>query len=211
MILKPDLIAITGDLADGSVSDLQNDVAPLADLKAQLGTYFVTGNHDYYSGADAWCAHAAKLGLCVLRNERVPLTLGIESETIDLAGVEDMTGYHFPNSAPDMAKALRDRNANTPVILLAHQPSAIFEAAKFDVDLQLSGHTHGGQIWPFNYLIYLQQPYIKGLHRHPESKTQIYVNSGNRYMGATHAACLHVGDHINYAEKSLKREAVLKC
>ncbi|MDB5989398.1 MAG: putative integral rane protein [Herbaspirillum sp.] len=181
--LKPDVIVITGDLVDGSVEELRRHVAPLADLRAQHGTYFITGNHEYYSGVDAWCNHIASLGVRVLRNERVSITSGSADESLDLAGVDDWASRHFPGEGPDLAKALAGRDTDKALILLAHQPAAAHEAAAHGVDLQLSGHTHGGQIWPFTYLVYLQQPYTTGLYRHNGTQTQVYVSPGTGFWG----------------------------
>jgi len=181
--LKPDLIVITGDLVDGSVKELRHHVAPIADLRAPHGTFFITGNHEYYSGVEEWCAHVAGLGVRVLRNERVSITAGYANESFDLAGVDDWASRHFPGGGPDLPKALAGRDPNKALILLAHQPAAAHEAAAHGVDLQLSGHTHGGQIWPFTYLVYLQQPYSKGLYRHNDTATQIYVSPGTGFWG----------------------------
>ena len=104
--LKPDLIAVSGDLVDGSVEALSRHVAPLADLAAPLGVYFITGNHEYYSGVDEWCAHIASLGLRVLRNERISITAGSEGHSFDLAGVDDWGSRQFPGAGPDLPKAL---------------------------------------------------------------------------------------------------------
>ena len=181
--LKPDIIAITGDVVDGSVEELSRHTAPLADLTAPHGVYFITGNHEYYSGVEEWCAHFTTLGLRVLRNERVSITAGAQQDSFDLAGVDDWASHAFPGQGADLPKALAGRNADKALILLAHQPAAIYEAAEHGVDLQLSGHTHGGQIWPFTYLVYLQQPYVAGLHRHRDTATQIYVSPGTGFWG----------------------------
>ncbi len=174
--LKPDMVVITGDLVDGSVQELQHHVAPLADLHAPHGTYFVTGNHEYYSGVNEWCTYIASLGVRVLRNERVSIVQSTES--FDLAGVDDWASRHA-----DLPKAVAGRDPNKLLILLAHQPAAADEAARYGVDLQLSGHTHGGQIWPFNYLVYLQQPYTQGHYYHKDSQTQVYVSAGTGFWG----------------------------
>jgi predicted MPP superfamily phosphohydrolase len=181
--LKPDMIVITGDLIDGSVAELQKHVAPIAELKAKHGVYFITGNHEYYSGVEEWCAHVASLGIRVLRNEHVSITSDQGNESFDLAGVDDLASHHFPGQGADMAKALATHNPKNSLILLAHQPAAASEAATFGVDLQLSGHTHGGQIWPFTYLVYLQQPYTQGLYRYADTKLQVYVSPGTGFWG----------------------------
>lgn len=178
--LKPDVVAITGDLVDGDVDELREHVAPLADLKAPLGVYFVTGNHEYYSGADAWIAELRRIGVRVLRNERVELAK--DGAAIDLAGVDDYSSHGMARGhGPDLPRALEGRDDARALVLLAHQPRAFTEAAKLGVGLQLSGHTHGGQIWPWNWLVRLQQPYVAGLHR--EGEAQIYVSRGTGYWG----------------------------
>jgi predicted MPP superfamily phosphohydrolase len=176
--LQPDLIAITGDLVDGSVEHLADAVAPLAGLKARHGVFFVTGNHEYYSGVAEWLPFLTGLGIRVLRNERV--AVGHDGMAFDLAGVDDWLADGLGHG-PDLPKALAGRDPDRPVVLLAHQPRAIFEAARLGVALQLSGHTHGGQIFPFNFLVGLQQPYVSGLHRHGDC--QIYVSRGTGYWG----------------------------
>lgn len=177
--LAPDLVVITGDLVDGSVAELRDQVAPLAALRARHGVYFVTGNHEYYSGAAAWVAELARLGLRVLRNERVAIALGTG---FDLAGVDDYNSRGLaPGHGQDLPRALAGRDPARAVVLLAHQPRSVFEAAALGVDLQLSGHTHGGQIWPWNFLVRLQQPYVAGLVRH--GPTWLYISRGTGYWG----------------------------
>ena len=177
--LAPDLIVITGDLVDGSVAVLRDAVAPLAKLKAKDGVFFVTGNHEYYSGVDEWLAHLPSLGIRVLRNERV--TIGEGLDAFDLAGVDDYSAGRFEGHGADLPRALAGRDRGRTLILLAHQPKQIFEAAREDVDLQLSGHTHGGQMFPFGFLVRLQQPYVAGFHMH--EGTAIYVSRGTGYWG----------------------------
>ncbi|MFO0607093.1 MAG: metallophosphoesterase [Polyangiales bacterium] len=178
--LRPDAVAITGDLVDGSVASLGEHVAPLAGLRARHGVFFVTGNHEYYSGVDEWLAELGRLGVRVLANERV--TLGGADGAIDLAGVHDWSGRRHPGPhKPDLAKALAGRDPARPVVLLAHQPKQAREAAAHGVALVLSGHTHGGQIWPWGAVVALDQTYVKGLHR--EGATHIYVNQGTGYWG----------------------------
>jgi predicted MPP superfamily phosphohydrolase len=178
--LEPDLIVITGDLVDGSVEALRDHVAPLANLRSKHGTYFVTGNHEYYSGVDAWMAELKRLGVRVLRNERV--TIGEGDDAFDLAGVDDWASKGFGGGhGPNLARALEGRDPKREVILLAHQPKQIREAAALGVGLQISGHTHGGQIFPWTLFVRLDQPYIAGLSQH--EGTQIYVSRGTGYWG----------------------------
>jgi uncharacterized protein len=177
--LRPDLIAITGDLVDGTVSEIGELMTPLANLKAKDGVYFITGNHEYYSGAEEWLAHLPSLGVRPLRNERV--AIGGPSG-FDLAGVHDWTANQVdPTHAPDLPAALAGRDPSRPVVLLAHQPRQAKEAIELGVDLQLSGHTHGGQVFPMTVLVHLAQPYVTGLHR--DGDFQIYVNAGTGYWG----------------------------
>jgi predicted MPP superfamily phosphohydrolase len=178
--LDPDVVAITGDLVDGSVLRLARHVAPLGRLRARHGVYFVTGNHEYYSGAEEWCAHLAALGVRVLRNERV--SIGSGTDSYDLAGVDDFAGRHFGHGhGADLGQALAGRDESREVVLLAHQPRAVVEAERAGVGLQISGHTHGGQIWPFNFLVRLQQPVTSGLRRF--GRSLIYVSNGTGYWG----------------------------
>jgi predicted MPP superfamily phosphohydrolase len=175
--LAPDVVAITGDLVDGSVARLRDAVAPLANLRARHGVFFVTGNHEYFSGVEPWIEELGRLGIRVLRNERVPI-----GAAFDLAGIDDFSARRLGDSGgPDLARALEGRDPSRALVLLAHQPRAVLEAARSGVDLQLSGHTHGGQIWPFSYFVKMQQPYVAGLHRHGD--TAIYVSCGTGYWG----------------------------
>ncbi len=179
--LEPDLIAITGDLVDGSVEQLRDAVAPLANLRARHGVFFVTGNHEYFSGADPWFNELARLGIRVLRNERV--SIGEGETSFDLGGIDDHSAGRYGGLEPAAAvsRALSGRDAKRELVLLAHQPRSLLEAERFGVGLQLSGHTHGGQIWPFKYFVHLQQPYVEGLHRRGDA--QIYVSRGTGYWG----------------------------
>lgn len=181
--LGPDLVVITGDLVDGDVAELRDDVAPLADLKSRFGTYFVTGNHEYYSGARAWIAHLKTLGMRVLRNERV--AIGSGDALLDLVGVDDSGKRHpmmLQGHGADVRKAMTGADPRRASVLLAHQPKEVHAAAAHGIGLVLSGHTHGGQIWPWGYLVGLTQPYLSGLHRHQEN-TWIYVSCGTGYWG----------------------------
>lgn len=178
--LAPDVVVITGDLVDGSVAELRDQVAPLARLSAKHGVFFVTGNHEYYSGADAWIAELARLGIRTLRNERVAVGRG--EHTFDLAGVDDWSAGRFGGDhGPDLARAVAGRDPSRELLLLAHQPKQIHEAAKHGVGLQLSGHTHGGQIFPWGFFVRLDQPYVAGLARHGD--THIYVSRGTGFWG----------------------------
>lgn len=178
---KPDLVVITGDLVDGSLAELKEHVQALGRLKSRFGTYFVTGNHEYYSGVDDWLPELRRLGIRVLRNERV--VLGDSAASIDLAGVDDSSAGRFGmGHGADVARATAGRDPERELLLLAHQPKAIVDAAAAGVGLQLSGHTHGGQIWPFNHVVSLVQPYVAGLYRH-DPATQIYVSRGTGFWG----------------------------
>jgi predicted MPP superfamily phosphohydrolase len=179
--LDADAVAITGDLVDGRVQDLHPDVAPLAALRSRHGSFFVTGNHEYYSGATAWVAHLRGLGIRVLMNEHVVLEHG--GARLVLAGVTDPGAHHFePRERSDPQSALAGAPADAaPRVLLAHQPRSAAAAAAAGFDLQLSGHTHGGQIWPFNFFVPLQQPYTAGLHR--LQRLWVYTSRGTGYWG----------------------------
>jgi predicted MPP superfamily phosphohydrolase len=179
--LAPDLIAITGDLVDGTVSQLAPAIEPLAKLRAPHGVYFVTGNHEYFSNAEAWMSELNRLGIRVLRNERVPIDNGAVG--FDLAGVDDRSAVHYGGLSPQEAlgQALHGRDPRRELVLLAHQPRTLLDAEPFGVGLQLSGHTHGGQMWPFNFVVGLQQPFVAGLHR--RGGAQIYVSRGTGYWG----------------------------
>lgn len=179
--LHPDAVAVVGDVVDGPVGLLEQDVAPLAGLLSRDGTFFVTGNHEFYSGVRPWITHVRSLGLHVLDNKRV--TLGDRhpgGRTFDLAGVHDYRAQG--RYAPDLSAALEGRDPERGCVLLAHQPRHVFEASEAGVGLQISGHTHGGQIWPFGLLTALSQPYLKGLHAHTPS-TSIYVTRGAGFWG----------------------------
>ncbi|WP_245721239.1 metallophosphoesterase [Nocardia pseudovaccinii] len=166
---QPDLIAVVGDLVDGSVEHLRSAVEPLSRLHARHGAYFVTGNHEYFSGAEQWIEHVRELGLRLLANSRTELPY------FDLAGVNDIQGGRI-GQGPDFAAALGDRDLARTAVLLAHQPVQIHDAVEFGVDLQLSGHTHGGQLWPGNFLASLANPTVAGLERYGD--TQLYVTRG---------------------------------
>ncbi|MFC9330070.1 metallophosphoesterase [Kitasatospora sp. NPDC057015] len=166
---RPDLVAIVGDLVDGSVPELGRDAEPLARLRARDGSYFVTGNHEYFSGAAPWVDFVRSLGVHPLQNARVELP------GFDLAGVNDLAGTS-EGEGPDFDRALGDRDLTRTSVLLSHQPVTVHDAVRHGVDLQLSGHTHGGQLWPGNYLAALANPTVAGLERYGD--TQLYVTRG---------------------------------
>jgi predicted MPP superfamily phosphohydrolase len=178
--LQPDIVAITGDLVDGSVAELRPHVAPLAQLRARHGVYFVTGNHEYYSGVHGWVQELRRLGIRVLHNEHVVLQHG--GARLVLAGVPDFSGHHFdPEHASDPVAALRGAPADATRVLLAHQPRTAAAAERAGFHLQLSGHTHGGQFLPWSLLVPLQQPFTAGLHQ--LGSLQVYVSRGTGYWG----------------------------
>jgi predicted MPP superfamily phosphohydrolase len=190
--LRPDVVAITGDLVDASVRELRTAVSHVGALRARYGVYFVTGNHEYYVpgeapgsfGSDEWMAELRRLGVRVLRNERV--TIGDDGASLDLAGVDD---YSAPGSGPaaNLARALENRDRDRSLVLLAHQPrtAAVADAVRSGVELQVSGHTHGGQIAPWNLVVAAVFPYVKGLYsREEDGRTgQVFVSRGTGYWG----------------------------
>jgi predicted MPP superfamily phosphohydrolase len=193
--LSPDLVAITGDLVDGSVADLAPEVAPLRELRAPHGVRFVTGNHELFSGADAWCAHLETLGVDVLRNRHVTITRG--EDALVIAGIDDAHSERFGGRS-DLGAALEGRDPAHPVVLLAHQPRGVEDAAQRGVALQLSGHTHGGQMQPFGALVRVEQPYLRGLHQ--IGPTQLFVSQGTGTWGPP----LRVGTRSEIAEITLR-------
>jgi predicted MPP superfamily phosphohydrolase len=178
--LQADLIAITGDVVDGTVAQLGSHTAPLGELRARHGVFLVTGNHEYYSGATPWVAEFRRLGLRVLMNEHA--VLEHDGARLALAGVTDFNAAAFdPAQKSDPQAAIAGAPADIPRILLAHQPRSAPEAEAAGYDLQLSGHTHGGQFWPWNLFVPLQQPYVAGLHR--RGRLWIYISRGTGYWG----------------------------
>lgn len=179
--LQPDAIALTRDLIDGSVASLRNDVEPFSRLAAQYGVYVVTGNHEYYSGAQEWVDEFRRIGLTVLMNEHRVITHN--TSLLIMAGVTDYGASAFdPQQASDPKAALLGAPGHAAVrIVLAHQPRSASAAAAAGFDLQLSGHTHGGQFWPWKYFVPLQQPFTAGLHR--QDDMQVYVSRGTGYWG----------------------------
>lgn len=178
--LDADIVVLTGDLVDGSVDQLGYDVAPLKQISSGSGNFFVTGNHEYYSGVIEWIEEVKRLGFIVLLNAHVVITRG--QARLLLAGVTDYRGGNFlPSHRSDPQKALNGAPPADAKILLAHQPKNIFDAAQAGYDFQISGHTHGGQFFPWNLLVGFTQPYVSGLHTH--QNTRIYVSRGTGYWG----------------------------
>jgi predicted MPP superfamily phosphohydrolase len=178
--LNVELVAITGDLVDGSVEQLSRHTMALSDLKSQYGSFFVLGNHEYYSGANEWTNEIRRLGIDVLLNQhRVILHNGAN---LVIAGVTDFTGEHFGvehTSNPE--QAIHGAPDTAIKILLAHQPRSAILATQYGYSLQLSGHTHGGQFWPWNLFVRLQQPFTSGLHK--VGDMWLYINRGTGYWG----------------------------
>jgi predicted MPP superfamily phosphohydrolase len=179
--LKPDLIAVTGDVVDGSVPQLRDHTRPLSRLSARHGAFLVTGNHEYYAGADAWIDEFRRLGLHVLLNEHV--VVEHEGARAVIAGVTDYSAAHFdPTHRSDPAAALAGAPGDVLIkVLLAHQPRSAEAAAEAGFTLQLSGHTHGGQFFPWNFFVRLQQPFTAGLAR--LNGLWVYTSRGTGYWG----------------------------
>jgi predicted MPP superfamily phosphohydrolase len=180
--LDADIVAHTGDIADGEVAQRREQAAPLGDVRAGLARVYVTGNHEYFSGAQRWVEHMASLGWEALHNRHLVVARG--GDRLVIAGVDDRTaaGSGVPGHHADHAAALEGADPHLPVLLLAHQPAQITGAVEHGVDLQLSGHTHGGQMWPFHYLVRLDQPVLQGLSRHG-ARTQLYTSRGTGFWG----------------------------
>ncbi len=197
--LKPDMVAVTGDVIDGSVKALRDEVEPLSRLAGKYGNFYVTGNHEYYHGGNAWEAEATRLGLIVLHNEHRVLKQGESSLVV--AGVTDLDGGRFsPANAPDADAAFAEAPAGAPRILLAHQPRFARQVTKHNVALQLSGHTHGGQIFPFMFFVRLQQPVIAGFKM--LWGVPVYTSRGTGYWGPP----FRIGPSSEITEVTLRAE-----
>ncbi len=194
--LEPDIIVITGDLVDGSVDYLKKDVEPLRNLNAKIGKYFVTGNHEYYSNVFPWIDKVRELGMDVLMNEHRVITRN--NSNLVIGGVNDLRAEQIvPEHKTDAAASLAGAPKAEANILLAHQPVSVYEAEKAGYDVQLSGHTHGGQYFPFNKLINIAQPFVAGIYQY--KNTCLYVNRGTGYWGPP----IRIGSPAEITELSL--------
>ena len=178
-ILKPDVVVITGDLVDTKLDFAKPALDELKNIQSKFGTYFIVGNHEYFHGVQPIINYVNSLGIKTLENENV--YIGQKDVGFYLCGVYDRFGDKYGAYKPDINKAL-ENTQNEPTVLLAHQPKYVNEIETKGIDLILCGHTHGGQIFPFNFLVKLQQPYVRGLHIHNEF-TQVYVNKGTGFWG----------------------------
>ena len=178
---NPDMIVITGDLIDGPIAAFSEEVEPLANLRSAQGVFFVTGNHEFYANVEPWLTRLASLGLQILEGSRV----AIESEAggFDLLGIHDRSSRHFGDKyVVDVADIVEGRDTSRALIALAHQPASVSVLEGHGVDLQISGHTHGGQMWPLTAFVKLDQPYVAGLYQHQENM-KVYVSRGTGFWG----------------------------
>lgn len=178
--LNADLVVITGDLIDIKIKFAKKAINELANLKSNYGTFFITGNHEFFHDIDEILNELKLNNINILDNKSI--YIGEKNMGFNLIGVNDLFGYRIGKYMPDINKAISQCDKNSPSILLAHQPLFVEEAQNFDIDLMLSGHTHGGQLYPFRFLVQLQQPYVAGYYKHND-KLQVYVNRGTGYWG----------------------------
>ena len=180
--LDADIVCHTGDIADGTVAERRAQAAPLGEVRARLARTYVTGNHEYFGEADGWLEHMRELGWQPLHNQHVVVQR--DGAQLVVAGVDDATAAASgrPGHRTDHGVALAGTDPDLPVLLLAHQPKQLPAAVTHGVDLQISGHTHGGQIWPFHLLVRLDQPVLRGLTRHGD-RTQLYTSRGTGFWG----------------------------
>ena len=176
--LKADVVVITGDLIDTKIEAVKEAVLELTHIRSKQGIYYILGNHEYFHDPLEIISFMKKTNIKILLNESVV----IDELKVNIAGVTDLFGYRVNLLEPNIDKAFQKCNSDYKTILLAHQPKFIEELKGYKPELILSGHTHGGQIWPFNHLVKLQQPYVKGLHKLSNGST-IYVNSGIGFWG----------------------------
>ncbi|MFD4352468.1 metallophosphoesterase [Nocardia sp. NPDC058519] len=176
---RPDIVGLAGDLVDGSVEKRADQVAPLAGVEAPLGRFYITGNHEYLDDAQGWIDYMASIGWQPLHNAH--RVVERDGDRLVVAGIDDPTA-DVPGHGPDLPAALAGTDPGLPTVLLAHQPKQVVDSSAAGVELQISGHTHGGQIWPFHYLVRLDQPVVAGLSRHANG-TQLYTSRGTGYWG----------------------------
>ncbi|BBZ20012.1 metallophosphoesterase [Mycolicibacterium gadium] len=180
--LGADVVCHVGDIADGTVELRENQASPLSAVDATSARVYVTGNHEYFSEAQAWLDYMQRIGWDALHNRHIVVERG--GDRLVVAGVDDATAKSsgVDGHGANLDAALTGADPTLPVLLLAHQPKQVGRAVRAGVDLQVSGHTHGGQIWPFNYLVRLDQPVVQGLSRHGE-RTQLYTSRGTGFWG----------------------------
>jgi len=180
--LDADVVCHAGDIADGTPHQRREQAAPLGTMRSRLAKVYVTGNHEYFGEAQGWLDHMAELGWEPLHNRHVVVERG--GDSLVLAGVDDVTAASsgLAGHRANLDGALAGADPRLPVLLVAHQPKYVGQAAAAGIDLQISGHTHGGQIWPFNFLVRLDQPVVHGLSRHGE-RTRLYTSRGTGFWG----------------------------
>ncbi|WP_254922998.1 metallophosphoesterase [Rhodococcus sp. OK302] len=180
--LRPDIVAHVGDIADGTVEQRRGQAAPLATIRAELASVYVTGNHEYPREAQGWLDYMDSIGWEPLHNKHIVVERG--GDSLIIAGVDDATAKSskMAGHGANFEMALAGTDPDLPVLMLAHQPKQVFQSETAGVDLQIAGHTHGGQIWPFNFLVRLDQPTVHGLSRHGE-RTQLYTSRGSGFWG----------------------------
>lgn len=180
--LDADIVAHVGDIADGTVEQRLGQATPLASVEARLARVYVTGNHEYFHEAQEWLDYMTSIGWDALHNRHLVVTKG--GDRLVIAGVDDATalGSKLDGHGANFDMALAGSDPELPILMLAHQPKQVTQSASAGVDLQLAGHTHGGQIWPFNFLVKLDQPSVHGLTRHGE-RTQLYTSRGTGFWG----------------------------
>jgi predicted MPP superfamily phosphohydrolase len=180
--LDADVVCHTGDIADGTVEQRREQAAPLGTIRARLAKTYVTGNHEYFGEAQGWLDHMQSLGWEALHNRHIVVER--DGARLVVAGVDDRTakGSGRLGHGADHAAALAGADRTVPVLLLAHQPKQVDGAVEHGIDLQISGHTHGGQIWPFHFLVRTDQPVVAGLSRHG-ARTQLYTSRGTGFWG----------------------------
>lgn len=176
--LKPDIVCITGDIIDTALDGIKEAILELTNIQSKHGIYYILGNHEYFHNPMKIIEFMNSTNITILLNENIQ----IDALKLNIVGVTDRIGYRTNVLVPDIHKAFKGTNLAYQTILLAHQPKFIEELGSYAPELILSGHTHGGQVWPFEYLVRLQQPYVKGLHKLPYGG-HIYVNSGIGFWG----------------------------